>query len=405
MAKPAAIEFSVQGTRLRLVYRPRDDIAWVHELFDKGGTLELKNTFRLSKANLAKGQTKPDPDVLTDEDVEVHFDVAKVKGDYFVFDPEIVQVDVPVLVARNVLPTWKWFTAERDVSVLKQLAALRPSRIVIGGEADGAISVAQYERLLAQFPNSYELRRYVQARVSVVFRELSDATVDGEAKLRSLVAKRVDSKPRDLVKPFRELELSKYEFLYQTLTAMLQDAEGYRESVWQAQIMDIVRLLNPKYIAAIPSVSIKDSITGGRRQLDILLVDVNGNIDVIEIKKPFDAKIVTETKYRDNHVPHRELAGTVTQVEKYLFHLNRWGAAGETWLTEKYRAELPPGMKLRIVNPCGLIISGRDNDLTDEQKADFEIFRRQNKNVVDVITYDDLLRRLDRMVKQLKAGR
>ena len=65
---------------------------------------------------------------------------------------------------------------------------------------------------------------------------------------------------------------------------------------------------------------------------------------------------------------------------------------------------LPTGLKIRIVNPCGLIIMGRDNDLTDQQKADFEIFRRQNKNVVDVITYDDLLRRLERVIKQLKAG-
>ena len=48
---------------------------------------------------------------------------------------------------------------------------------------------------------------------------------------------------------------------------------------------------------------------------------------------------------------------------------------------------------------------GRDNDLTDQQKADFEVFRRQNKSVVDGVTYDDLLRRLGRMLKQLKAGR
>lgn len=44
------------------------------------------------------------------------------------------------------------------------------------------------------------------------------------------------------------------------------------------------------------------------------------------------------------------------------FHLNRWGAAGEARLTEKYKAKLPSGMKLRIVNPCGLIVSGRGNN-------------------------------------------
>ena len=91
------------------------------------------------------------------------------------------------------------------------------------------------------------------------------------------------------------------------------------------------------------------------------------------------------------------------QLEKYLFHLSRWGRTGEDVLTKRYRGDLPLGMGLRIVNPCGVIIAGRDNDLTTEQKMDFEMYRRQHKNIVDVITYDDLLRRLDRVLGQLKT--
>lgn len=400
-----AVEFVAFGTKLYLIYRPRGDGSWVHDRFARGEPLDIKGTFHLTMADLAEGQVKRDPDDLGDEGTEVRFVVATAKGKYFLFKPAIVKVTVPVLVARDANPTWKWFSAETKVSVLKLLADLKPSRIVIGGEATDAIPVSEYEKLVAQFPTPYELKRYVQSRLSVVFRELTDAKVDAEATLQKYVAKRVTAKPQDLIQPFRELEVSKYEFLHKKLTAMLMDAEGYTELQWQEQILDIVRLLNPKYIAAFTSVLIKDSITGGRRQIDIMLVDANGNIDVIEIKKPFKAKIVTETMYRDNHVPHRELAGAVTQVEKYLFHLNRWGTAGEEKLTERYIERLPIGLKIRIVNPCGLIIVGRDNDLTDQQKADFEIFRRQNKNVVDVVTYDDLLRRLEMVLRQLKAGR
>lgn len=404
MAKPA-VEFVAHGANLYLIYRPMDDNSWVHDRFARGEPLDIKGTFHLTMADLAEGQAKRDPDDFGDEGMEVRFVVATAKGKYFVFKPAIVKVTIPVLVARDANPTWKWFSAETKVSVLKLLADLKPSRIVIGGEATDAIPVSEYEKLVAQFPTPYELKRYVQSRLSVVFRELTDAKVDAEALLQKYVAKRVTAKPQNLIQPFRELEVSKYEFLHKKLTEMLVDAEGYTELQWQEQILDIVRLLNPKYIAAFTSVSIKDTLTGGRRQVDILLVDANGNIDVIEIKKPFKAKIVTGTTYRDNHVPHRELAGTVTQVEKYLFHLNRWGTAGEDGLTARYKEKLPPGLRVRIVNPCGLIIMGRDNDLTDQQKADFEIFRRQNKNVVDVVTYDDLLRRLERVIKQLKAGR
>ncbi len=403
MAKPA-VEFVAHGAKLYLIYRPMDGTSWVHDRFARSEWLDIKGTFRLTMADLAEGQAKRDTDDYGDEEMEVRFVVATAKGKYFIFEPAIINVTIPVLVARDANPTWKWFSAETKVSVLKLLADLKPSRIVIGGDATDAIPVSEYEKLVAQFPTPYELKRYVQSRLSVVFRELTDAKVDAEALLRKYVTKRVTAKPRDLIQPFREMEVSKYEFLHKKLTEMLLDAEGYTELQWQGQILDIVRLLNPKYIAAFTSVSIKDTLTGGRRQVDILLVDANGNIDVIEIKKPFNAKIVTGTTYRDNHVPHRELAGTVTQIEKYLFHLNRWGTDGEDKLTVRYKEKLPTGLEIRIVNPCGQIIMGRDNDLTDQQKADFEIFRRQNQNVVDVITYDDLLRRLERVIKQLKAG-
>ena len=51
-------------------------------------------------------------------------------------------------------------------------------------------------------------------------------------------------------------------------------------------------------------------------------------------------------------------------------------------------------LEVKIVNPTGMIIMGRDNDLTEDQKSDFEVIRRKYRNVVDIITYDDLLRRL-----------
>ena len=86
------------------------------------------------------------------------------------------------------------------------------------------------------------------------------------------------------------------------------------------------------------------------------------------------------------------------------WRLDSLRARPPTKLTDRYRGKLPADLKLRIVNPSGLIISGRDDDLTEGQRADFEIFRRQNRNVVDVVTYDDLLWRLDRVIKQLKAG-
>ena len=405
MAK-AAVQFAVQGTKLHLVYRP--DIRSADSLrkhLAEGHSVTIKGTYHLSAAQLFKGRVTRNPDDWDDDGDEMRFVVATVKGRYFVFDPIILNVGVPVLVARDTQPTWRWFTAEERTSVMRVLAELRPTRIVIGGVASDAITVTEFEKLIAQFPSHHERKLYVQSRLAGVFRELTDAKVDAVAQLNRYVEKRVTAKPKDLVKPFRQWEISKYEFLRAQLLTMLEQDAGIPERQWQAQILDIVRLLYPKYIAVFTSVTIKDSFTGGIRQIDIMLVDVSGNIDVIEIKKPFKARIVTVTTYRDNHVPHRELVGTAMQLEKYLFHLGRWGTAGEGALTQRFGAKLPLGLKLRIVNPCGLIIMGRDDDLTTEQKGDFEMYRRQHKNIVDILTYDDLLRRLDRVLEQLKAGR
>jgi hypothetical protein len=400
-----AVEFAVHGTKLHLVYRP--DIRSPGSLrkhLASGNSVTIKGTYHLSEANLVKDRVKRDRDDWNDDGDEMRFVVASAKRHYFVFDPAILNVDIPIMVARDARPTWKWFTAEERTSVMRVLAQLKPSRIVIGGDAPDAIAVAEYEKLIAQFPSHHEKQLYVQSRLAGVFRELTDAKVDVVGKLNKYVEKRVRAKPKDLVAPFRQREISKYEFLRAQLMSMLEHDAGIPERQWQAQILDIVRLLNPKYIAAFTSVTIRDSLSGRSRQLDIMLVDVSGHIDVIEIKKPFKARMVTTATYRDNHVPHRELVGSAIQLEKYLFHLGRWGTTGEDALTKRYRVNLPPNLKLRIVNPGGLIIMGRDNDLTPKQKGDFEMYRRQHKNIVDVITYDDLLRRLDRVLEQLRAG-
>ena len=103
---------------------------------------------------------------------------------------------------------------------------------------------------------------------------------------------------------------------------MLDSEDGYSEAAWQEEILQIVCLLNPKYIAAFPEVQIPDTDSNTKRFLDFLLVDASGNIDVIEIKRPLAKGLVTSTTYRDNHIATRELSGTVMQIEKYLRHLN-----------------------------------------------------------------------------------
>ena len=145
------------------------------------------------------------------------------------------------------------------------------------------------------------------------------------------------------------------------------------------------------------------------RFIDLALIDAAGNIDVIEIKKPFDDALMGRTPYRDNYIPTKELSGGIMQAEKYLFHLTKWGLAGEKALTRRYSAKLPPGMTIRITSPKAMIILGRDRRpngspaLNANQELDLEIIKRKYANMIDILTYDDLLRRLDNIIASLRS--
>ena len=408
-----SIEFSIADNKLRLIYQPRDDSEWVYEKFKRNEELILKGTFHLRRKNLLIDNVDEidlkstfnleTRDVLVDTLDGITFVVASLNGNYFQFDPKILPIGVPVLLANDATPSWKWFSAERRVSILKVIAELRPTRIVIGGDLPDAIPVDEYERLIAQFPTPHEIHRYVLARVSTVVRQYTDATTDAERLFSKYVEHRVKNTTDYSSFPFRELEIRKYELILLKLKEMLRTENGYSESTWQGEILKIIKILNPKYITAFTSVPIWDSDSEKQRQIDMILVDASGNLDVIEIKKPFEKCIVTESKYRDNHVPLRELSGTVMQIEKYLRHLNRSGINGEQKLTHRYSDQLPPNFKIKITNPSGILIMGRDTGMSDEQRRDFEVARRHYKHIADIITYDDLLRRLEAVLEQFRG--
>jgi ABC-type enterochelin transport system substrate-binding protein len=78
---------------------------------------------------------------------------------------------------------------------------------------------------------------------------------------------------------------------------------------------------------------------------------------------------------------------------------------GEKALNARYAAKLPPGMEIRISNPKAIIIVGRDqiggSKMTGSQLLDFEVIKRKYANMMDIITYDDLLRRLNHTIAAL----
>ena len=210
------------------------------------------------------------------------------------------------------------------------------------------------------------------------------------------------------IEVLKKYELEKYTFVRSAFISMLQEFDAYSEKDWQKLVVELLLLIFPKYVAVLDNVHIKDFYSKQRkstnRYIDLALVDASGNIDIIEIKKPFP-NCVLSRKYRDNYFPHKELSGSVMQVEKYIFHLSKWGIVGENQLNAKRSNELPNNLKIRITNPKAFIILGRDNDFVGDQRFDFEIIKRKYANIIDIMTFDDLLRRLDNMISMLSRTR
>jgi hypothetical protein len=208
-----------------------------------------------------------------------------------------------------------------------------------------------------------------------------------------------------------QAEIDKFVYVRDTILAWLASATSYSERDWQKMIIKIILLIFPKYVAVLENVEITDFYTSPdrtrRRYIDLCLVDAGGNLDVIEIKKPFDNVVLSNSLYRDNSIPTRELSGSIMQAEKYLFHLSKWGVVGERELSYRYASNLPTPMPIRITNPKAMIILGRDchpdgrRALTDRQLFDLEVIKRKYANMMDILTYDELLRRLNNIIASL----
>ena len=223
------------------------------------------------------------------------------------------------------------------------------------------------------FPTSTEVTHYAQTRITRILREYLETMSDAERSWQTTWSReraRTKRAGRD-ARPDTGRERAgaqKFTYVRDRLVEMLKDAEGYSEADWQAAVADLFLLVFPQYVAVLHNVHVKERYSNESRStdryIDLMLVGANGCVDIIEIKKPFQRGIVSKSRYRDNHVPVRELSGSIMQAEKYLFYLSKSGRDGEKAITTKHAADLPRGLEIRIADPNAIILAGRDNNLS-----------------------------------------
>lgn len=407
------LNFIVNRRMAVLEYEPEFTSAgWVMRELRSRKQVTISRAFTFREEDVL---ARPEADDADNQRYRFRF--AHRRRGFFVIQGRVLGIRNEVHIADQGLPLErKLFVAERNTGIFRRIAKLKGNRepIIVGGEAEGAIPIDTFQFLLRKFPNSLELDRYASARVETIIGEVFGNAAGARESYERYLSQRKSvitgtvSEPSGLLRA----ELDKFGYVRETIKAWLAKAESYSERDWQTLIIGVLLLIFPKYVAVLENVRIADFYTSSERTtnrfIDICLVDALGNLDIIEVKKPFANGVLTKTTYRDNSLPTRELSGSIMQAEKYVFHLSKWGREGERDLSRRYADNLPTGLTLKITNPKAIILMGRDRlddgsgGLSAAQLFDLEIIKRKYTNMIDIMTYDDLLRRLDNIIAGLR---
>ena len=328
---------------------------------------------------------------------------------YRVIPGRILGIKQDVLIGREIKLDRNLFCVgyERRTSVMKKISdiiAPDETMIIIGGDIDAAVPASVFEGLLSSFPTTTELKHYGETVIESYLQDYLSPAKDYSGIYQKAYESKRKTSYQNMSLRSPDLDQSRYEMLSATLTklhTMLSKGRSIPEENWQKGILEIIPTLFPQYIKVFPKAKVRDTINAKDREVDFLLIDANGNVDVLEIKRAFEkSRLLMKRPYRDNYIPARELSGGIAQIEKYIYYLLNWGQNGEEELTKRYALELPAGLKLRFLNPRGLLVLGHCAFNSDEQR-DFDIVRKQYSHIVDIVTYDDMLERLERMLDML----
>jgi hypothetical protein len=405
------IEFTKRNGRLLLIYEQDfGATGWVKEQLQRSGTVRIARIFHFSEKDVLRraGEIRSGEEELEESNDAYTFAFGVLRRGYFRISGEKLGIDHDIYLAKDLPLSSATFIASRNISIFGHIARVTDEAIYIGGDKPSAMPVDDFTKLLDSFPNSTELDRYADAKVARLVGDYFETTSPAEKRFEEYLRRRSRTiRLRDIPDVYK-FEVSKYVFIRDRITELLQDERSYSENEWRDLMLQFILLIFPKYVCVLRNVLVKDSYSNLKkprnRFLDIALVDANGQIDIIEIKKPLADCLISAVDYRGNFTPRKELSGTIMQAEKYLFHLSKWGVAGEKDINGRQSAHLPSRLTVKITNPKAIVIAGRSNGLSAQQLFDFELVKRKYANIVDILSYDDLLSRLSRIIEKFTAS-
>lgn len=395
-----SIWFEKNDDELLLCYVPDriETLDYVKHQIATNSDINIKKVFLVNSALMCSNDEE-------DYEETFRFTIGKKDGNYYKINPNVIHTKHTFYFFSKINITEKMFVAYRNISILRKVDEVIERDCYIGGEWEkyGGLSIETFKLLIERFPKSAELDKYAHSRIATVLKDSFSETDKYEKLFEQYIAAKDKAfnkvSANESVDYYARIELAQFTIACDTLKEMLSRADSISEPRWQEQIHKILKLLYPKYILCTRELIVK-GVDGYDKKPDFILVDANGFIDVLEIKKASVPILTKQASYRHNYVPVREFSGMVQQLEKYIYCLNSLSQNDPFF--KKLSSRLSNQVTPQVVNPQGILLIGRSNEFNEQQKRDFELIKRQYKNVADIMTYDDLLFRLQNIIDSLK---
>jgi len=165
------------------------------------------------------------------------------------------------------------------------------------------------------------------------------------------------------------------------------------EASWGNFLRKNLFLVESRYVNLVPELNL---VLAKSRKVDFGMVDAHGFLDIFEIKKP-DTKLLAANTDRGNFYWSTDAIKAIAQAEKYLWHAERKASP----LSEDLARQC--GVTVDVNRPRAVLIMGSMSQLTSkEMQDDFRVLKSSLKNI-EIVTYDELLERLENQQSKIYA--
>ncbi|MFY1612150.1 hypothetical protein ACOMSG_04775 [Macellibacteroides fermentans] len=251
------ITFRKENNFLILSYSPERS-EWIYDKINNNQLIVLKKTFYFNNEDKIKGNETENEFDEFDEFNIFEFKLGNLLNHYYVIDKRILNIDYDVYLSEDLDIRQEHFISHNNISIFKKFAKILMQDIYIGGEQVDSLPTEEFNKLVKRFPNSYEIDKYVKARLSAILRNYFENTSDSVKEYECYMNKKVSLKGTSLKRILKDSELNKYILIKEKLVNMLNDEIKYNEKQWQKEILEIILLLFPKYILVFEEVIFKD---------------------------------------------------------------------------------------------------------------------------------------------------